>query len=129
MADVHRKIELQEQDDLRYLINNTRCRASEKIDEALPPIQGEDALRRRVEELVHEVSFFILITVLFIILKSAYLRLTSCDLKVHNNDLHNCVREYRHQRPSSVTYVPRISARFIPHKHRTPKRRIRTLRR
>jgi kinetochor protein Mis14/NSL1 len=56
MADVHRKIELQEQDDLRYLINNARHRASEKIDEALPPIQGEDALRRRVEELVHEVS-------------------------------------------------------------------------
>lgn len=56
MADVHRKIELQEQDDLRYLINNARQRASEKIDEALPPIQGEDALRRRVEELVHEVS-------------------------------------------------------------------------
>jgi kinetochor protein Mis14/NSL1 len=59
MADVHRKIELQEQDDLCYLINNARQRASEKIDEALPPIQGEDALRRRVEELVHEVSLSI----------------------------------------------------------------------
>jgi kinetochor protein Mis14/NSL1 len=56
MADVHRKIELQEQDDLRYLINNARSRTTEKIDLALPPIEGEDALRRRVEELVHEVS-------------------------------------------------------------------------
>jgi len=55
MADVHRKIELQEQDDLRYLINNARHRANERIDLALPPIEGEDALRRRVEELVHEV--------------------------------------------------------------------------
>jgi kinetochor protein Mis14/NSL1 len=57
MADVHRKIELQEQDDLRYLINNARRRANERIDLALPPIEGEDALRRRVEELVHEVRF------------------------------------------------------------------------
>jgi hypothetical protein len=110
MADVHRKIELQEQDDLRYLINSARCRASEKIDEALPPIQGEDALRRRVEELVHEVSFFILINVLFMMLESMNLRLTIRDLKVHNNDLHNRVREHRHQRPPALTHVPRISA-------------------
>jgi len=54
MADVHRRIELQEQDDLRYLINNVRRAANEKIDLALPPIEGEDALRRHVEELVHE---------------------------------------------------------------------------
>jgi kinetochor protein Mis14/NSL1 len=59
MVDVHRKIELQEQDDLCYLINNARSRATEKIDLALPPIEGEDALRRRVEELVHEVSRFL----------------------------------------------------------------------
>lgn len=81
MADVHRKIELQEQDDLRYLINNARRRASEKIDEALPPIQGEDALRRRVEELVHEVSFYIPTTVHFKILEPTYLRLTIRDSK------------------------------------------------
>jgi len=49
---VHRKIELQEQDDLRYLINNVQRAAHEKIDLALPPIDGEDALRQRVEELV-----------------------------------------------------------------------------
>jgi hypothetical protein len=56
MADVHRKIELQEQDDLLYLVNNARRRANERIDLALPPIEGEDALRQRVEELVHSVS-------------------------------------------------------------------------
>ncbi|KAI9745969.1 MAG: hypothetical protein M1818_000650 [Claussenomyces sp. TS43310] len=54
MAEVHRKIELQEQDDLRFLVNNVRRAANDKIDLALPPIEGEDALRRRVEELVHE---------------------------------------------------------------------------
>ena len=56
MADVHRKIELQEQDDLCYLLNNARRRARERIDLALPPIEGEDALRTRVEELVYQVS-------------------------------------------------------------------------
>lgn len=128
MADVHRKIELQEQDDLRYLINNARRRASEKIDEALPPIQGEDALRRRVEEIVHEVSLYIPITVLFMVLESSYLRLTIRNLKVHHNDLYNRVREHCPQRPPTLTHVPRISARFIPHEYRAPKRRIRTLR-
>jgi len=54
MADVHRKIELQEQDDLRYLVDNVRRTANQKIDLALPPIEGEDALRRRVEALVHD---------------------------------------------------------------------------
>lgn len=52
----HRKIELQAPDDLRYLLDNARRAANEKIDRSLPPIEGEDALRRRVEELVHEVS-------------------------------------------------------------------------
>lgn len=65
MADLHRKIELQEQDDLRYLIMNARSRATEKIDLALPPIEGEDALRRRVEELVHEVSLRLFLVVSF----------------------------------------------------------------
>lgn len=60
MAELHRKIELQYADDLRYLINNMRRAANEKIDLALPPIEGEDSLRRRVEELVHEVSLSIL---------------------------------------------------------------------
>ncbi len=56
MAAVHRKIELQEQEDLRYLINNVRRAANEKIDLALPPIEGEDTLRQRVEQLVDEVE-------------------------------------------------------------------------
>lgn len=55
MAEIHRKIELQEPDDLRYLIANVRRAADAKIDLALPPIEGEDALRQKVEELVHAV--------------------------------------------------------------------------
>lgn len=110
MADVHRKIELQEQDDLRYLINNARRRASEKIAEALPPIQGEDTLRKRVEELVHEVSLSFPITVLSMMLEPTYLRLTMRDLTVYNNDVHNRVGEHRHQWPPAVTHVPDIAA-------------------
>ncbi|ELR03804.1 hypothetical protein GMDG_01333 [Pseudogymnoascus destructans 20631-21] len=53
MADLQRKIELQEPDDLRYLLTNTRRVAGEKIDVALPPIEGEDVLRQKVEELVN----------------------------------------------------------------------------
>ncbi|KAI9773428.1 MAG: hypothetical protein M1840_007644 [Geoglossum simile] len=56
-ASHHRKIELQSPEDLRYLIDNVSRRAREKIDLNLPPSaapEGEDALRRRVEELVHE---------------------------------------------------------------------------
>jgi kinetochor protein Mis14/NSL1 len=55
MADVHRRIELQEQEDLQYLIENVRRAAADKLNLALPPIEGEDALRARVEELVQEV--------------------------------------------------------------------------
>lgn len=55
MADLQRKIELQEPDDLRYLLANTRRVAAEKIDVALPPIEGEDVLRQKVEELVNSV--------------------------------------------------------------------------
>jgi len=43
-------------------------------------------------------------------LESMNLRLTTRDLKVHNSDLHNRVREHRHQRPPAFTHVPRISA-------------------
>ncbi|KFY92570.1 hypothetical protein V498_04859, partial [Pseudogymnoascus sp. VKM F-4517 (FW-2822)] len=53
MADLQRKIELQEPDDLRYLLANTRRVAGSKIDIALPPIEGEDVLRQKVEELVN----------------------------------------------------------------------------
>jgi len=55
MAEIHRKVELQEADDLSYLITNVRRAADAKIDLALPPIEGEDALRQKVEELVHAV--------------------------------------------------------------------------
>jgi kinetochor protein Mis14/NSL1 len=55
MADHHRKIELQSPGDLQYLITNVRRAANEKIDKDLPPIEGEDKMRERVEELVHQV--------------------------------------------------------------------------
>ena len=55
MAEHHRKIELQSPDDLQYLISNVRRAANEKIDKDLPPIEGEDKMRRRVEEMVQEV--------------------------------------------------------------------------
>ena len=55
MAEFHRKIELQSPEDLQYLVSNIRRAANEKIDKDLPPIEGEDKMRRRVEELVHDV--------------------------------------------------------------------------
>ena len=55
MAEFHRKIELQSPDDLQYLVSNIRRAANEKIDKDLPPIEGEDKMRERVEELVHSV--------------------------------------------------------------------------
>jgi len=55
----HRKIELQDPKDLSYLIANVTRAAREKIDQHLPPDaapEGEDdAMRKRVEQLVHEV--------------------------------------------------------------------------
>ena len=51
----HRKIELQSPADLTYLIANVTRAAREKIDTHLPPDaapEGEDALRKRVEQLV-----------------------------------------------------------------------------
>lgn len=59
MAEFHRKIELQSPDDLQYLISNVRRDALEKIDRDLPPIEGEDRMRRRVEDLVQEVRYAI----------------------------------------------------------------------
>lgn len=55
MAEHHRKIELQSPDDLQYLISNIQRAAKEKIDKDLPPIEGEDRMRTKVEELVQEV--------------------------------------------------------------------------
>jgi hypothetical protein len=57
MAEFHRKIELQSPDDLQYLVSNIRRAANEKIGKDLPPIEGEDKMRERVEELVHSVCF------------------------------------------------------------------------
>lgn len=62
MAEAQRKIELQSPEDLRYLINSAKRAAAEKIDRAFPPManQGEDAMKIRVQELVDEVSLFVL---------------------------------------------------------------------
>jgi len=60
MAEFYRKIELQSPDDLQYLISNVRRAANEKIDKDLPPIEGEDRMRRRVEELVNDVYTLLL---------------------------------------------------------------------
>jgi kinetochor protein Mis14/NSL1 len=59
MDDGHRKIELQSPDDLTFLMDNVSRLARDRIDLHLPPSaapEGEDALRRRVEELVQEVT-------------------------------------------------------------------------
>ena len=58
MAESQRRIELQSPDDLQYLVSNVRRAANEKIDKDLPPIEGEDKMRERVEELVHSVRLF-----------------------------------------------------------------------
>jgi hypothetical protein len=57
MAELQRKIELQSIEDLQFLVGNIRRGANEKIDQALPTIEGEgeDAMRKRVEEDVHDV--------------------------------------------------------------------------
>lgn len=55
MAEQQRKIELQSPDDLKYLVANVKRAAREMIDRDLPPIEGEDAMRRLVEEIVGEV--------------------------------------------------------------------------
>jgi kinetochor protein Mis14/NSL1 len=55
--NAHRKIELQAPADLTYLIANVTKAAREKIDKHFPPdaTQGDDdAMRRRVEQLVDE---------------------------------------------------------------------------
>lgn len=61
----HRKVELQSPADLAYLLANVQRAARQKIDTHFPPEAapegGEDAMRRRVEELVDEVRFFLLL--------------------------------------------------------------------
>ena len=54
----HRKVELQAPADLKYLIANVSRAAREKLDKHLPPDAtpgGEDAMRKRVDQLVDEV--------------------------------------------------------------------------
>lgn len=53
MADAHRRIQLQEIDDLRYLVANVNRIANTHIDQNLPPVQGDDPLRLKVQDLVH----------------------------------------------------------------------------
>ncbi|KAH8880370.1 hypothetical protein GQ53DRAFT_543469 [Thozetella sp. PMI_491] len=54
----HRKIELQDPEDLTFLINNVRRAAADSINAAFPPVEGAegevDELRVRIEELVNE---------------------------------------------------------------------------
>ncbi|MCJ1282809.1 hypothetical protein MMC26_002135 [Xylographa opegraphella] len=60
----HRKIDLQAPQDLTYLLGNITKAAQEKLDIHFPPSaapQGEeDALRTKVEGLVHQVRFLFL---------------------------------------------------------------------
>lgn len=55
----HRKVELQSPKDLSYLIANVQRAARTKVDKHLPPDaapDGEDAMRKRVEQLVDDVG-------------------------------------------------------------------------
>lgn len=53
-----RKIELQEPEDLIYLIQNVRAEATAQLNEAFPPVEDQDGrgdeLRLRIEKEVHE---------------------------------------------------------------------------
>ena len=50
-----RKIELQTNEDLSYLISNVRRAATARLNEAFPVVEGEDELREHIEALVNEV--------------------------------------------------------------------------
>ena len=60
-AVAHRKLELQDPEDLTYLIDNVRRAAADSINAAFPPVEGAegevDELRIRIEELVNEVHY------------------------------------------------------------------------
>lgn len=59
MEEAHRKIELQSNEDLAYLLDNVRRAAQDQLDKAFPQIEGssaqEDELRAPIERLVNEV--------------------------------------------------------------------------
>ena len=52
MTEFQRKIELQSLEDFQYLVTKIRRAAQAKIDMDLPPMEGEDPMRKRVEALV-----------------------------------------------------------------------------
>ncbi|RKF60074.1 putative kinetochore protein [Erysiphe neolycopersici] len=54
MNEFQRKIELQSSDDLQFLVSNIRRAARGKIDQDLPPLRGEDAIRTQVERIVSQ---------------------------------------------------------------------------
>ncbi|POS87712.1 hypothetical protein EPUL_000647 [Erysiphe pulchra] len=54
MNEFQRKIELQSSDDLQFLVSNIRRAARGKIDEDLPPLEGEDTIRKQVERIVSQ---------------------------------------------------------------------------
>lgn len=60
MDTAHRRIELQAPADLTYLKNNATKAARAKLDLHFPPSaapeSGDDAMKKRVEELVDQVS-------------------------------------------------------------------------
>lgn len=79
-ASAHRKIELQASEDLAYLVANVRRAAAARIDEAFPPVdgddesgaQGEDELRTRIEAFVNEVCIFLRFFYLFIYFNTSH---------------------------------------------------------
>lgn len=102
----HRKIELQSNEDLAYLIANVRRAAAERLNEAFPHVEGEDGedeLRNKIEELVNEV---------LLSQHPFHLRLSALTLvPVHQQDILPRLPEYSDQRPPS-----RI--RLVPRRHR-----------
>lgn len=58
VSQVQRKIELQSPEDLTYLIANVRAAAAERLNDAMPHVdgqEGQDDLRDEVERMVNEV--------------------------------------------------------------------------
>ncbi len=58
VSQVQRKIELQSPEDLTYLIANVRAAATERLNESIPLVagqEGQDELRDEVERMVNEV--------------------------------------------------------------------------
>lgn len=113
MTEFQRKIELQSPDDLQYLISNIRRAANEKIDKDLPPIEGEDKMRERVEELVHEVCLVLnpphpVSCRQYLLYLPKATQLTQNP--VHQQRLPHLLREHNHQRHVPLFGSPRLGA-------------------